>query len=189
MAKLAKKKKATPRPIRFRSVLNEDEERGPFKVFLIHGHSDDWMVVRDFITAQLRFDVVVSVEDFRGAPIMEKIRKTIWHECDCAVAILSEDCQQSDGTTSASPNVLLEVGYCMGFFDYRYWEDTDIEPVLLIRQGDTAIPSDLQGFEYIPYSREGVRGIRECFPILREGLERLYEQVKAYFDEDDEEEE
>ena len=181
----AKRQSGKTRKPRYRTLLNEDGERGPFRVFLIHGPSEDWIKVRDFIRNRLRFDVVVSVDDFRGAPIMEKVRNTIWRECDCAVAILSDDVRHRDETTSASPNALLEIGYCMGFFDYRYWEDTEMEPVLLIKHEDVSLPTDLHGFEYISYSPGRGSGIRAAFPVLRRGLERLYDQTKTYFKDDE----
>lgn len=164
-------------------MLNEHRERGPFKVFLIHGRSDDWKKVKQFITEELRFKTQVLVEEYTGQSILTKIRQKMWEECDCAVAILSADDLLVTEERHARPNVLFEVGYCMGFFDYRYWEDDDIEPVILIIENGTEIPSDLRGVEYIGYHRRTRGGIKASFEPLQQGLERIYAQVKDYFED------
>jgi predicted nucleotide-binding protein len=168
---------------RFRQVYNEHEEKGPFKVFLIHGRSPDWQKVKRFIVDELRFDVTVIVEEFTGKTIIQKIRDSMWYECDCAVAILSADDLLADQTRNARPNVLFEIGYCMGFFDYRYWEDDDIEPVILIMEDQTQIPSDFKGIEYLEYSRSD--GIETTFGRLGPALERMYDQVAEYFKQEE----
>jgi hypothetical protein len=69
-------------------------------------------------------------------------RGQVWRDCDCAVAILSGDDLQRDRTRTPWPNVLFELGYCMGFFDLRYWDDEGIRPVILVADNRTKIPSD-----------------------------------------------
>jgi predicted nucleotide-binding protein len=167
--------------LRFRRVNGEDGERTRFRVFLIHGRSRDWVKVKRFIEHDLRFEVVVSIEKFRGQPLIQKIREAVWHDCDCAVAILSADDLQRDRTRTARANVLLEVGYSMGFFDYRYWSDEDIQPVVLMTEDRTAIPSDLEGIEQIRYSRRHRQGIAAVFDTLGQALNDVYSQVDEYF--------
>lgn len=117
-----------------------------------------------------------------GGTIISKIRHHVWHDCDCAVAILSADDMLANRTRNARPNVLFEVGNCMGFFDLRYWEDDRLESVLLIREDKTAIPSDFAGIEYIPYSRNDP-GIRGAYEKLALGLENIYKRVNEFFED------
>jgi len=169
---------------RFRQVQNEQGERGPFIVFLIHGRSDDWKAVKAFITRKLRMQTKVLVAEYSGGTLIDKVRKSMWLECDCAVAILSADDVLANRQRNARPNVHFEIGYCMGFFDYRYWEDNDIEPVILIKEDATQLPSDFHGIEYIEYSRKkGRGGIKESFGPLEQGLERVFAAVHEYFEE------
>ena len=168
---------------KYQSVRNESGERGPFIVFVIHGQSDDWKKVKDFINTKLGMQTKVLVEEFTGQTLITKIRESMWFECDCAVAILSADDLLADDKRNARPNVLFEIGYCMGFFDYRYWEDNSIEPVILIKEDATNMPSDFHGIEYIPYSNaKGGGGVSGAFEKLEQGLDRIYSQVKEYFE-------
>jgi predicted nucleotide-binding protein len=166
---------------RFRRVNTEEGDRTRFRVFLIHGRSRDWKKVKRFIERELRFEAIVSVEKFTGEPIIHKIQKTVWYECDCAVAILSADDLQRSRVRTARPNVLFEVGYCMGFFDHRYWMDEEINPIVLITEDMTALPSDLEGIERISYSRTHRRGIAKSFETLGNALNLIYSRVDDYF--------
>jgi predicted nucleotide-binding protein len=158
----------------FKTVNSEGGTRTPFRVFLIHGRSSDWKRVKKFIEEVLNFEVVVSVERFTGEPLIEKIRRQVWFQCDCAVAILSADDQRQDSSRTARPNVIFELGYCMGFFDFRYWESNEIESVILISEDKTELPSDLAGIERITYSNEQEEGISQSFGILQQALGSIY---------------
>jgi predicted nucleotide-binding protein len=166
---------------RFRRVQGENGERSRFRVFLIHGHSADWEKVKKFIQGSLRFETIVSMETVTGKPIIQKIQEAVWHDCDCAVAILSADDRQMDNKRFARPNVLFEVGYCMGFFDHRYWLDDEIHPVILMMDDRLSLPSDLEGIERIQYSRKKKGGITVEFSKLAQRLETLYSQIDDYF--------
>lgn len=166
---------------RFRRVNSEEEDRTRFRVFLIHGRSRDWTKVKKFIERESRFETIVSVEEFTGEPLIHKIQKTVWYKCDCAVAILSADDLQRRRVRTARPNVLFEVGYCMGFFDNRYWLDEEINPIVLITEDRTTLPSDLEGIERISYSRTDRRGIAKSFETLGKALNLIHSRVDDYF--------
>jgi predicted nucleotide-binding protein len=166
-----------------RLITGEGGKKTPFRVFIIHGRSDDWKKVKRFIESQLQFETKVILLDVRGQTIISKVRHSVWQDCDCAVAILSADDLLADTKRNARPNVLFEIGYCMGFFDFRYWSNERLESVLLIKEDKTEIPSDLSGIEYIPFSRSNRLGIRSAFPSLRTGLESLYEEINEYFED------
>jgi predicted nucleotide-binding protein len=165
--------------VRFRQV-NGEFGRERFRVFLIHGRSRDWSKVKKFIEHEIRFEVVVSIEKFTGQPLIQKVREAVWHHCDCAVAILSADDLQRNRTRTARPNVILEVGYSMGFFDHRYWSENALEPVILVTEDKTAIPSDLDGIEQIRFARRG-QGIAAAFGRLGQALNDLHKRVDSYF--------
>jgi predicted nucleotide-binding protein len=168
--------------IKYRHIKDEFGDSAPFTVFIIHGHSDAREVVEKHIKQELRFATVVSMTQPGGAAINEKIRKAVWHDCDCAVAILSADDQLVDGTFNARPNVLYEIGYCAGFFDLRYWEDDDrLDAVLLLKDKRTQIPTDFLGLEYFSYDRTNAIDVSATFKQLDYALEKLYEKIGDYF--------
>ena len=156
---------------RFRKFRNEKGKLEEFTIFLIHGHSKEWQKVDKYIRTKLKFKTLVSVNQFRGGTIYDKIRRAIWFECDCAVAILSPDDQLKSGQNSARPNVIWEMGYCQGFWDHYYWEDEKLEPVILIKENSVAINSDLNGIEVINYDKGK---INSSYEYLKEALENIF---------------
>jgi hypothetical protein len=107
--------------------------------------------------------------------------KSIWYDSDCAVAILSADDQLVDGTFNARPNVLYEIGFAMGFFDFRYWEDERVYPVLLVKDETTPIPTDFLGPEYFSYDQANGIDVTATFERLDNALEALFKRIRDYF--------
>ena len=155
----------------FRIFKNHKGEEKVFTVFLIHGHSPELEKVDKYIREQLRFRTIVSVNDFKGGIILQKIKKAIWEECDCAVALLSPDDKLNEERSRARQNVIFEIGYCQGFWDYYYWEDDELEPVILIKEKTVEINSDLNGVEFLEYESGRVRSI---YKKLAQALENIY---------------
>ncbi len=114
---------------------------------------------------------MVSVEEFTGGIILQKIKDAIWHECDCAVAILSADDILHNGEKNARPNVIFELGYCMGFWDHYYWDEGKLEPVILLKEKTVQVNSDLNGFEFIEYTEDNIAMVKRK---LKMGLEKIY---------------
>lgn len=166
------KKKTTAKPKRFRNEKGKLEE---FTVYIIHGHSTAWEKVDKYIRETLQFATVVSVNRFGGGNILRQIKKAIWFECDCAVAILSPDDVIKGGSKLARPNVMLEIGYCMGYWDYYYWEDETLEPVILIKEESVELASDLKGNEYIEYRENN---IQHSFSTLGLALNNIYDYLR-----------
>src|SRR5277367_3215726 len=104
--------------LKYCNVKDAFGESAPFTVFIIHGHTDAWQVVQKHIEEELRLATVVSMTEPGSAVINVKLCKAVWHDCDCVVAILSADDQLVDGTINERPDVLHEIGYCAGFFDF-----------------------------------------------------------------------
>jgi predicted nucleotide-binding protein len=158
-----------------------DGKMSEFSIFLIHGRSMDWKKVKDFIEDTLSFKVTVIIEEVGADTIISKLRKAIWKNSDCAIAIMSADDLMADNTKYARPNVLFEIGYTMGFFDHLYWEDDDLHPVLMLKEKETYIPSDLAGIEYMEYNK--IEGIEKTFEPLSKYINKIFEQVKEYYKE------
>ena len=73
-------------------------------------HTDAWQVVQKHIEKELGFATVISMTEPGSAAINVKICKAVWHDCDCAVAILSADDQLVDGTINERPGSNLGSG-------------------------------------------------------------------------------
>ena len=165
----------------YRKVHDENDDKTDFTVFIIHGHSKDWEIVQRHIESELKFATIVSMTQPGGATINAKVREAIWHDADCAVGILSPDDHLADGTLNARPNVIYELGLATGFFDYRYWGDTRLDAVLMLKHESTLVPTDLYGVEYIAYGGALGEDIRVTFDAVDRGLNRIFKQISAYF--------
>lgn len=167
-------------PKKYHTYIGIDGKRTNFTVFIIHGHSNDWKKIKKYIEDKLKFKVKVLLDSYAGTTIIDKLRRAIWEESDCAVAIMSADDLLVNETKNPRPNVLLEIGYTQGFFDHLYWYSDKINPVVLLKEDLAAIPSDLNGVEYLEYSQK--TKISKVFPQLKQALENLYKQVKKYYE-------
>ena len=163
-----------PKKKKFMKFTNHKGEIGVFNVFIIHGHSKEINELNEFIQNSLNFATTVSMNEFKGGHILTKIKETAWHKCDCAVALLSPDNQLSDGKIEARQNVIFEIGYCMGFWDYYYWEDDDLYAVIIIKEKSVTLPSDLIGLEIIEYERGALSVV---LPKIGSSLTSIYKYV------------
>src|SRR5258706_7837424 len=69
---------------KYRTYIDDKGEETEFTIFLIHGHSEEWHKVERYIKEKLEFNVKVLKEDFSGKIVLNKLKETIWYECDCA---------------------------------------------------------------------------------------------------------
>lgn len=159
---------------------NENGKRTEFKVFIIHGHSGEWRTVKTFIEDILKIQTRAVIDEVGTDVLINEVRKAVW-DCECAVAIMSGDDILADNVKYARPNVMIEIGYTMGFYDHLYWRDNDLNPVLLIREKDTHIPTDLSGIKHEVYDSK--TGIQTTLLNIGKFIEQVLQQVKEYYDE------
>jgi predicted nucleotide-binding protein len=165
---------------KFKQYIGQDGTREEFIVFLIHGHSEEWRKVKQYIENVLNFRVKAIVDEVGTDTLINEVRKAIW-DCDCAIAIMSGDDIMINNSKYSRPNVMFEIGYTMGFFDHLYWEDDDLNAVLLVREKDTYIPTDLAGIKYEQYDKQN--GIERSFGYIKGFIDKTFEQVKEYYKE------
>jgi predicted nucleotide-binding protein len=116
-------------------------------VFIIHGHN--MLMKREvqlFINRLGLTDIVGHETADIGGSIIEKL-EALGNRPVYAVALLSPDDVQADGTMRVRQNVIFETGYFMGKLGR--------EKVRLLRKPHTIIPSDLEGILYTNYDAEG----------------------------------
>lgn len=122
----------------------------------------------------------------RSKTIIEKLQEKIWFHTDCALAVMSADGRLNTKVLNARPNMIFEIGYCLGFFDQIYAEDhaNEIRPVVLVKEDRTYIPSDLNGLELIDYSRRSIqdkKSYAQLWMAVQERLESLFALTKNYY--------
>lgn len=159
----------------YRTYIDDDNDEVEFTVFIIHGHSEEWRKVERYIKDELGFNAIVMKESYSGKLILNKFRDAV-SEADCAIAIMSPDDKLENGNFRARQNVLYELGYCQGVFDYYYGDDYDFEPVIVIKEKsiDFKEASDLLGLEVLNYTHNN---IESTIHHISKALENMYEEL------------
>jgi predicted nucleotide-binding protein len=142
--------------------LGLTDRRNNKNIFIVHGHDKvTKLELRNLIKEEFKLNPVILGEKPISSlnTIFNKIDE---HARDCAAAIvLMTPDDKVGGESRARENVLLELGYFIGLFppgDRR---------VLILRKGDSNIPSDIQGVERIDF---------------RESIEEIHLKLKKQFE-------
>lgn len=156
--------------IKFRKYVNSKGKKEEFVVFIIHGKSKKWKKVKEYINKVLNFATLVLIEEANQGNLTDLFKDAVWEECDCAVAIMSPDDQMRSGRYRARQNVLYEIGYCQGLWDH-YYQESALEPVIIIKERRVELNSDLSGYKYISYREEAME---KSFGQLGTALENMF---------------
>jgi len=113
-------------------------------VFIIHGHNDALKTAVQLLLTRANIkSIVLHERPDRGRTIIDKLIEET-KDCKFAIALLTSDDLTSDGKHHARQNVYLEIGYFIGKLDKSH--------VLMLKDNDVDIPTDLQGVLYTPMS-------------------------------------
>jgi len=137
-----------PVPVEYFRIVSAIEAaqaaRRPPRVFMSHGHSDDWECVQRYI----RDDLGIECIEFNQ--VASKSRTTIQHlhevaaECSFAIILMTGDDAVGGGEYRARENVVHEIGYFQG----RY----DLDRVCILHERGTTLPSNIYGITTIGYA-------------------------------------
>ena len=147
----------------------------PPRLVIIHGRSPHRDVLRQFLCDELGLPapVVMRNEFLSGATLPEKWER-LANDIDGAIALVTPDdvgglavAGEPGAATEkrARENVWIEAGWV--------WGRLGRERLLLVRQGDTRIPSDLLGSDVAEYQAspsEAAQTIRDFVEAIRKGL-------------------
>lgn len=126
----------------------------PARVLLIHGRSQDWLRLKDWLRETMKIStVVVMAQEFGAGRTLPEKFEELAAEVDVAIAVATPD--DRGGLADAPPehhrhrarqNVWLEVGW--------FWGRLGRERVMLLTRGGIEPPSDLSGIEMYEYSQD-----------------------------------
>ena len=74
--------------------------------------------------------------------------------------------------------MIFEIGYCQGFWDYYYWEDETLEPVILVKEKNVEINSDLNGVEFIEYEAGKIKSVYKKLSLALENIYNYLDESK-----------
>lgn len=92
---------------------------GGRKIFIGHGRSLQWLVLKDFLVSSLKLDVdEFNIEPTAGIHTTERLQSMLG-QAGLAFIIMTGEDALADGTVQARPNVIHEVGLFQGYLGNR----------------------------------------------------------------------
>ncbi|MCA8907170.1 MAG: nucleotide-binding protein [Rhodospirillaceae bacterium] len=130
-------------------------------IFIGHGHSLDWLLLKDFIKDRLaleynEFDSVPN----EGVSIVERLEQML-DTTSFAFLVLTAEDELADGRLQARMNVIHEVGLFQGRLGFR-------RAIIILEEGCDEF-SNIRGLKQIRFPRGNISA---CFEKIRGVLER-----------------
>jgi predicted nucleotide-binding protein len=149
--------------LRANSELEQPKQSAQRRVFLTHGHSNDWLRVQPFIEKDVGLSTLeLAQEPNQGRTLIEKLFDNAGR-CDSAVIVMTGDDVANEDEARVRENVMHEIG----FFQGRYGRSS----VVLLHEEGVNIPTNLSGVAYIPFAKDNIEG---GFHVLQRELKALY---------------
>lgn len=133
------------------SSLSKLQSTKEAKIFIVHGHDDvAKLQLKNYLqnTLKLPEPIILHEKPNHGLTVIQKLEKYA-SDATCAFILLTpddvmaSDSEGDDGLYRARQNVILELGYFLGFFGRESGR------VILLHKGTLDIPSDVYGIVYI----------------------------------------
>ena len=140
--------------------------------FIIHGHDNELKTEVQLLLKRAGVNSVVLHEQAdKGRTIIDKLISET-ETAGYAIALITPDDLSQDGNNRARQNVILEIGYFVGFLGK--------ERLRMIVKGDVEIPSDLQGILYEKHNTSGAWKIKLLKELQAVGI---YVDIQAAINE------
>ena len=148
--------KNTQQPTNQNTMNNENK-----KIFIGHGHSEVWRVLKDFIVETLGLEY----EEFNrispaGKSNKERLKEML-EACCMAFLIMTGEDEQADGSFSARDNVIHEAGLFQGKLSFE-------KAIVLLEDGCQEF-SNIEGLGQIRFPKGNIRA---AFEDIRDILKR-----------------
>ena len=145
-----------------------------FNVAIMHGHSNAWQTVEQWVQ-EAGFTPRVLIKEFEAGVIFERLRDIIWDEIHCVVVIMSADDKINKKIFRARQNVVFELGYCFGAFDSL--DDnghfTAEDAIIFLKEENVEIFANIHGLTYVEYNRRSLWRKKQFFTgILNSAFEK-----------------
>ncbi|MFV8324899.1 TIR domain-containing protein [Flavobacterium sp. ZS1P14] len=160
--------------------MKEKEEKDVFNVAIMHGHSDQYLIIKKYVK-KLGFKPRILIEEYDADVILENFRNLIWDDVHCVVIVLTGDDRTSKNKKRARQNVIFELGYCFGAFDsipsHSGYETKNA--VIVIAEKDIELFANIDGLVKIMFKKDS---IKDQEVRIKEALINSYDKAKEYFD-------
>jgi predicted nucleotide-binding protein len=160
--KNARAGRLTPRATRsLPAVPSNTVKTGRKKIFIGHGRSHDWRVLKDFLHDQLHLQWdEFNRESTAGYTTVERL-KTMLDDASFAFIVMTAEDEHADKTVHARENVIHEAGLFQGRLGFP-------KAILLLEEGCEPF-SNIDGLTHIPFPKGNIEAI---FEKVRQVLHR-----------------
>ena len=149
--------------IRANSELEQPKQEVLRRVFISHGHSNDWRRVQPFIEKDVELPTIeLAQEPNAGRTLIEKLIDNA-ERCDSAVIVMTGDDFTQQDEARVRENVMHEIGFFQGSYGRTF--------VILLYEEGVNIPTNLSGVAYIPFPKDS---IESSFHVLQRELKTIY---------------
>ncbi|MBL4801257.1 MAG: nucleotide-binding protein [Emcibacter sp.] len=149
--------------LRANSELEQPKKESPQRVFISHGHSDEWRKVQPFIEKDVKLTTIeLAQEPNIGRTIIEKLIDNA-DRCDSAVIIMTGDDFTKEEEARVRENVMHEIGFFQGYYGRNL--------VIMLHEEGVNIPTNLSRIVYVPFPKGS---IETSFHVLQRELKTIY---------------
>jgi predicted nucleotide-binding protein len=130
-------------------------------VFVGHGHSTVWRILKDFLAEELRLPWdEFNREPTPGISTTERLRAML-RSATFALLVMTGEDEREGGTLHARDNVIHEVGLFQGRLGF--------EKAIILLEDGCARFSNIDGLTYVGFPKGNIEG---CFEAIRKVLRR-----------------
>lgn len=91
-------------------------DKRKFQVLILHGHSDEWKKLKNMVES-FGFKARELAGEYIATTIFEQLHQAMG-EVSSVIILMSADDQTNDNKLRARQNVIFEMGFCFGAFDF-----------------------------------------------------------------------
>jgi predicted nucleotide-binding protein len=136
----------------------------PARVFIGHGHSAEWITIKEFIKDRLNLDYdEFNREPSSGKSFKERLLEML-NSCNFAIIVMTAEDETVDRKIRARENVVHEAGLFQGKLGF--------ENVIILREDSCKPFSNIDGLVQVPYPKGRIMAASEEIrrTLEREGL-------------------
>lgn len=149
--------------IRANSELAQPSVPRERRVFITHGHSNDWRAVQAFIEKDVDLPTIeLAQQPNAGQTLIEKLFESAVR-CDSAVIVMTGDDLANGNEARVRENVMHEIGFFQGLYGRKF--------VILLHEDGVNTPTNLSGIAYIPFPKGNIEA---GFHVLQRELKAMY---------------
>ena len=148
-----------------KSIIKVESKSEPIKIFIGHGHSEQWRDLKDHLSEKHGFDVIAYEIAPRAGKSIKEVLESMLSKSSIAFLILTREDIDDLGELHARENVIHELGLFQGRLGFE-------RAIPLVEEGVKEF-SNIGGIDQIRFTKGN---IRETFGDVLATIKREFEE-------------